>query len=200
MTTKVDVLGTENTLQAKQKVETEVINMNDFLRTVQSSAYRMAKLSTQNTEDALDIVQDAMMKLIQKYPHKPVNELKPLFYSILSSKLKDWHRKRVFRQQFHWIFSHDEEQGDPLENIASDFDQLPQEWLENQREMTDVLHAITTLSERQRQVLLLRQWQGFSVEETAQILKISNGSVKTHLHRANQAINSMVKDQHEVQS
>jgi RNA polymerase sigma-70 factor (ECF subfamily) len=169
-----------------------VAAMNDFLKRIQKPAYRMAKLSTRNTEDALDIVQDAMLKLLQKYPDKPERELKPLFYRILTTKLTDWHRKRNFRNQFHWFFSDEQENDKPLENLASDFNQSPEYLLENEQDMISILQGLMALSERQRQVFILRQWQGFSVEETAAIMNCSSGSVKTHLHRANQAMQAWV--------
>jgi len=166
----------------------QTMTLDEFLRSVQKPAYRMAKLSTLNNEDALDLVQDAMAKLIEKYTHKPIGELKALFYTILSSKLKDWHRKRVFRSQFHVLLGQVEEAGNPIELLANDFAQTPEDWLSDNRQMAEVLSALSQLSEKQRQVILFRSWQGFSVEQTAQIMNCSQGSIKTHLHRANQAL------------
>ena len=164
------------------------VSMDEFLRSIQKPAYRMAQLSTHNTEDALDIVQDSIVKLIQNYGHKPVTELQPLFYRILSSKLTDWHRKKQFRSKFDWLFSNQEEQANPLENLANEFAMTHEDLLSNEREMVDLVLALTELTERQRQVVLLRHWHGFSVSETADILKCSAGSIKTHLHRATQSL------------
>ena len=166
----------------------QTMSMDEFLRSIQKPAYRMAKLSTLNNDDALDLVQDAMAKLFEKYADKPTNELKPLFYTILSSKLKDWHRKRAFRQQFHVLLGKADEEGNPIELLANDFAQSQEDWLADKRQMSEVLVALSQLSEKQRQVLLFRSWQGFSVAETAKIMQCSEGSVKTHLHRANQAL------------
>lgn len=166
----------------------QTMSMDEFLRSVQKPAYRMAKLSTLNNDDALDLVQDAMAKLFEKYSDKPTAELKPLFYTILSSKLKDWHRKRAFRQQFHVLLGKPDEEGNPIELLANDFAQTQEDWLSDKRQMSEVLLALSQLSEKQRQVILFRSWQGFSVADTAQIMNCSEGSVKTHLHRANQAL------------
>ena len=86
-----------NNVVVEEQSKTSPVSLDEFLRTIQKPAYRMAQLSTHNTEEALDIVQDAIVKLLQNYRHKPVSELKPLFYSILSSKLTDWHRKKELK-------------------------------------------------------------------------------------------------------
>ena len=75
--------------------------MEQFLASVEKKAFRMAEISTQNADDALDIVQDTMMKLVQKYAHKPPEEWAPLFYRILQSRITDFHRKR--KRQTSWL-------------------------------------------------------------------------------------------------
>lgn len=197
MTAQIDSIDANAQIEPKSVHRLSVAAMNEFLRQIQKPAYRMAKLSTHNTEDALDLVQDAMMKLVQKYPDKPEAELKPLFYRILTTKLTDWHRKRNFRNQFHWFFSSAQDDENPLENLASDFDRSPENLLESEQDMMAVLQGLMELSERQRQAFILRQWQGFSVEETASIMNCSKGSIKTHLHRANQAMQVWVGNQDE---
>ena len=177
-----------NNVVVEEQSKTSPVSLDEFLRTIQKPAYRMAQLSTHNTEEALDIVQDAIVKLLQNYRHKPVSELKPLFYSILSSKLTDWHRKKQFRSKFDWLFTHQEDEANPLENLASEFAMSHEELITNEREMVYLVSALSDLTERQRQVVLLRHWHGFSVLETADILKCSAGSVKTHLHRATQSL------------
>ena len=176
--------------------------MDDFLRSIQKPAYRMASISTQSREDALDLVQDAMVKLLQNYSDKPAEELKPLFYRILSSKLTDWHRKRQFRSKFHWLLGSQDEEHNLIETIAVDLGLSIEDALVQEQDMVELFTALSELSERQRQVVLLRHWQGFSVQETADILNCSTGSIKTHLHRATQMLKSnaeimLSEDNHE---
>ncbi len=173
-----------NNLMVDVTAVTEQATLDDFLRSIQKPGYRMAQLSTRNTEEALDVLQDAILKLLQNYRHKPVAELKPLFYSILTSKLTDWHRKRQFRSKFNWILNQQEDEADPIENMAAEFDMSTEQLLSTEREMVTLVSAISELSERQRQALLLRHWHGYSEQETASIMQCSTGSVKTHLHRA----------------
>ena len=68
--------------------------MDDFLASVERQAFRMAGFATRNDDEALDIVQDAMLKLVRKYSNRSAQEWPPLFYRILSNAITDWHRQR----------------------------------------------------------------------------------------------------------
>ena len=52
----------------------------------------MAQIATGNKEEALDIVQDAMFKLVEKYASRDGEEWAPLFHRILQSRIHDWYR------------------------------------------------------------------------------------------------------------
>ena len=159
--------------------------LDQFLAEVERPAYRMAQVSTRHPDDALDIVQDAMIKLVEKYADKPREEWRPLFYAILHSRITDYHRKKSLTGRlFSWLGSDDDEspveEGSttegPLEQLTGDF---------TLEQLNDALHGLPT---RQQQVFMLRTWQGFSVAETAGILKCSEGTVKTHLSRATETL------------
>ena len=60
----------------------------------------------------------------------------------------------------------------------------PEEQINDEEQSASLLNTIENLSERQRQALMLRLWEGFSVAETASIMGCSEGSVKTHFSRA----------------
>lgn len=156
-------------------------DLDRFLATVERQAFRTAVIATRNEDDAFDIVQDAMIKLVEKYAHKPEAEWRPLFFTILHSRITDYHRKRSLTSRlFQWLGPDDEddvsETGESLEG--------PVEKMMEALTIDRLLAGLDSLSTRQQQVFLLRVWQGFSVAETASILKCSEGSVKTHLARA----------------
>ena len=171
-------------------------DLDRFLASVEKQAFRTAVISTRNEDDAFDIVQDAMIKLVEKYAHKPEAEWRPLFFTILHSRITDYHRRRTLTSRlFSWLGPEEDEQvGDRGESFDGPIEKLL-EALTIERLQT----AIDSLSPRQQQVFLLRTWQGFSVAETAKILKCSEGSIKTHLARAMSAVMQSINldDEHE---
>ena len=139
-------------------------------------------------DDALDIVQDSMLGLVQKYANKPASEWPPLFYRIMHSRINDWHRKHKVRSKWmSWIGlgkADSEEIGDPLENIADPVAREPQQYLQSELSIKKLESAIQALPRRQQQAFLLRSWEGLSVADTATAMVCSQGSVKTHCSRA----------------
>ena len=159
--------------------------LDRFLASVEKQASRMAQISTRNADDALDIVQDAMIKLVEKYGDKPEAEWRPLFFAILNSRITDFHRKQTLTGRiFSWVGVGDDDED---MEIGTTFEG-PEEKLLESMTIERLQAALEALPMRQQQVFLLRNWQGFSVAETAGILKLSEGSVKTHMSRATDAL------------
>lgn len=159
--------------------------LEDFLISVERRAFRMAEMSTRNREDALDIVQDAMMQLASKYAKKPAEQWAPLFYRILNNRIMDFHRRNTTQSRWRvWFSSNDDEEGyDPLEHVPNDT-LGPSDAVDLEDSVERVDHLLKNMSPRQRQAFLLRAWEGMDVAETAKIMKCSQGSVKTHYSRA----------------
>ncbi len=158
--------------------------MDAFLKSVEKQAYRIALIGTGQPEDALDLVQESMIKLVAKYADKPEGELKALFYRILHNQIKDFQRKRTVRSRwFSWL-SDDESEEDPLQKIADPSEQGPEHRLKVDGAFAELEDALKELSFRQQQVFLLRSWEELSVTETSQVMGCSEGSVKTHYSRA----------------
>ena len=156
----------------------------EFYREVERRAFRMAEIETRNASDAIDLVQDAMEALMQKYVRKPREEWRPLFYRILQNKIKDWQRKSIVRQRLHVARSNDESETDVIDKQAESSMKGPDQQYVQDVSMQRLQVALNRRSSRQRQTFLLRIWEGFDVAETARIMGCSAGSVKTHLSRA----------------
>ena len=156
----------------------------EFYRAIERRAYRMAEIETRNASDAIDLVQDAMEALMQKYVRKPPEEWRPLFYRILQNKIKDWRRKSFVRQRFHVMRSSDESEAEIVETQIESSTISPEQQYAQDMSLDRLQSALNRLSSRQRQTFLLRVWEGFDVAETARIMGCSTGSVKTHLSRA----------------
>lgn len=155
-----------------------------FLAGVERRAYRMARIATGNSDEALDIVQDAMLKLVEKYGDRSEAELGPLFHCILQSRIRDWYRRSSVRNRFRsWLGSDDDDE-DALQLVADPAGRSPDEILEARGGIEALDAALATLPLRQQQVFLLRAWEGLDVKDTARAMNCAEGSVKTHYSRA----------------
>lgn len=160
--------------------------LNDFLASVEKQAFVMAKFATGDPDAALDIVQDAMFKLVQQYGTRPEEQWRPLFFKILHNRITDQHRKRGFMQRMSQWFGIESDNGenvDVVDQLASD-EFLPEDLAASDDTGVALREAFRLLPKQQQQVFSLRMWQGLTVEETAIALSVSGGSVKTHLSRA----------------
>ncbi|MFW5431203.1 MAG: RNA polymerase sigma factor [Methylophilaceae bacterium] len=172
--------------------------MQVFLADIEHRAFRMAQIATGNRDDALDIVQDAMMKLVQKYSSHDETSWKPLFYSILQSRILDWHRRQKVRNRFRsWLYRDDDVHEDPIEQQPTEVGDSPDFQLQDAQFMQDLEAALQSLPIRQQQVFLLRLWEGLDISETAQAMQCSESSVKTHYARALAKLREALKE-HQV--
>ena len=173
--------------------------MDLFLASVERRAFRMAQIAVANTEDALDIVQDAMLELVKRYADKPQSNWKPLFYRILMSRIRDCYRRRSVRNRWRsWLQSVRREDSatepDPMEALPAPAQSNPDTRVIVRDAMAALDKAVQALPLRQQQAFLLRAWEGFSVRETATAMSCSEGSVKTHYSRAIHTLRNQLGD------
>ena len=164
-------------------------------------AYKQALFAVRNEDAALDIVQDTMLKLAEKYAAKPLAELPMLFQRILQNTIRDYYRRQKVRSLWTTLFSAlspgDDEEHDPLETLrpadTSKRADGPPEQLEQAQILAIIEQALESLPGRQRQAFLLRYWEDMDVAETAAVMGCSQGSVKTHCSRATHALAAILK-------
>jgi RNA polymerase sigma-70 factor (ECF subfamily) len=169
-----------------------VHDFEGFLANVERRAFRMAELALGHREDALDAVQEAMIRLL-RYRSRPAQEWTPLFWGILRRQLADRHRRNAVRRRVLAFFGRDGEGPDPLE-LLPDPNQDPARRLQQDGAWTALGLAVRALPRRQRECYLLRELQGLDVAATAAAMGCSEGSVKTHLSRALQALRKQLED------
>ena len=178
--------------------------LSDFLAEVERRAYKQALFGVRDDHAALDIVQDAMLKLAEKYGDRPAVELPLLFQRILQNVIRDFYRRQKVRALWTTpvsaLFGSDnDEDHDPLEAIevetaSTSFESPPQQ-LARAQVLALIEKALEKLPTRQRQAFLLRYWEEMDVAEAAQIMGCSEGSVKTHCSRATHALAAILDKQ-----
>lgn len=173
--------------------------MDQFLATVERQAFRMAQIATGSTEDALDIVQDAMFGLVRRYSSKPEAAWRSLFFRILQSRIRDWYRRTAVRNRWRvwlhgWRDQDEDAVEDPIARLADPAPNNPADNLVSGDSMAALEVALRNLPLRQQQAFLLRTWEGMSVAETAAAMRCSAGSVKTHYSRAVHSLRERLED------
>jgi RNA polymerase sigma-70 factor (ECF subfamily) len=172
--------------------------LSDFLKSVEKRAFKRTAYTVRDEDAALDIVQDSMIRLSEKYADRPPAELPLLFQRILSNATMDWFRRQKVRNavmQNLSDFESDSDDGgdfDLLESLESAEGLLGAESAADQVARVQILQSIETeigqLPTRQREAFLLRYWEELDVAETAMVMGCSEGSVKTHCSRAVHAL------------
>jgi RNA polymerase sigma-70 factor (ECF subfamily) len=172
--------------------------LSAFLEGVERRAFKQAVFAVRDEEAALDIVQDAMLRLAEKYGHRPAEELPLLFHRIMQNAIRDWYRRQKVRSLWTTLLSSlgagrgEEDDYDPLETLeaadGSNVEESPAVQLERSQVLEIIEQEISKLPSRQREAFVMRYWEELDVAETARAMGCSEGSVKTHCSRATHAL------------
>jgi RNA polymerase sigma-70 factor, ECF subfamily len=178
--------------------------LSDFLKSVERRAFKRVVYAIRDEDSALDVVQDAMIRLAEKYIDRPATELPLLFQRILSNATMDWFRRQKVRRANVRNFSEFESAGgdsgfDLLENLIVQEDtgltENPASRLSREQTLIAIDAEVSKLPTRQREAFLLRYWEELDVAETAEVMGCSQGSVKTHCSRAVHTLSAALKTQ-----
>lgn len=173
-----------------------------FLKGIERRAFKQAVFAVRDDEAALDIVQDAMLRLAEKYGHRPAAELPLLFHRIVQNAVRDWFRRQKVRSLWTTLLSSlsggsDDDDRDPLDTLevadGANRPETPAQQLEQSQVIEIIEQELARLPERQRQAFIMRYWEELDVAETAKAMGCSEGSVKTHCSRATHALASALK-------
>ena len=177
--------------------------LSDFLAQVERRAFKQAAYAVRDDHAALDIVQDAMMRLAEKYGTRPATEFPMLFQRILQNTIRDYYRRYKVRATWTTQLSSlltgkdGAEDSDPLETLAPEEGSNqalgPSDHLEKSQLIVLIEDELKKLPPRQREAFLLRYWEELDVAETAQAMGCSEGSVKTHCSRATHTLATALK-------
>ena len=158
----------------------------------------MAQFASGNQEEALDIVQDAMLAFVSKYSDHPESEWMPLFYRVVQSRIIDWQRRSLVRNRLRQWFGHsedsDEQDENPIDMLVDKKAVSIESKLIGDEFTVSLEAALRNLPLRQRQAFLLRAWEELSTQQTATAMGCSQGSVKTHYSRALHALRTCLEE------
>jgi RNA polymerase sigma-70 factor (ECF subfamily) len=182
-------LGREGALDSGALIEA-------FLREVEARAYRIALVNVRERDEALDVVQDAMIRLVRHYRHRPSSEWPPLFYRILKNRIRDVQRRRAVRSRVLSFFggTASEEPHDPLAEAPAPRGDGPLERVTADDAMQALEKALAARPVRQREAFSLRNFEGLDVAQTAAAMGCTEGSVKTHYSRAVHRLREVLRD------
>lgn len=174
--------------------------LSAFLEGVEKRAFRQVMYTLRNEETALDVVQDAMLKLSVSYGDRPCTEFPMLFQRILRNATHDVLRRQKVRNMWVTLFSalfKDPDEDDPLDRLMSDASRTETNTPHGEYERSSVMQAIereiARLPQRQREAFVMRYWEEMDIAETAAAMGCSEGSVKTHCSRATQTLAAALK-------
>jgi RNA polymerase sigma-70 factor (ECF subfamily) len=176
---------------ASTQTSTSEQRLRFFMQDVTGRALVMMENATQGHNGiAMDLVQEAFISLHKSYADKSTEEWYPLFYTILNNKLQDWRRKEARRASPFSLFRKVDLDSDDEEamEIVDESTPNPLQFLDQDVTIEEIQEAISQLPVRQQQAFMLRAWEGFDTQTTASIMNCSEGSVKTHYHRAIQGL------------
>ena len=187
-------------MNSKSTESNTLESMDAFLASVERRAYKHALYAVRNEENALDIVQDAMLNLVQSYSDKPPAEWPMLFTRILQNAIHNHFRRNKVRDYWTPNFSQfdtseAEEESNSMDVIEAIMNKnvdragfSTEDVVTREQILNKIEELIKNLPTRQREAFLLRYWEDLSVTETAEAMGCSEGSVKTHCSRAAHAL------------
>jgi len=164
--------------------------LNQFFRDVEGRAFRIAEIAVRDRDEALDLVQDAMIRLARNYADRDGDEWTPLFYRILQNGIRDWHRHRAVKRKVMVFFGRGgaDDDYDPVAAAPDPAGRTPEAEIDGRAAMQALESAIRELPARQQEAFMLRNFEGLDVAGTAAAMGVSDGSVKTHYSRAVHAL------------
>jgi RNA polymerase sigma-70 factor, ECF subfamily len=181
--TRADSAGPYDERQLLLRVQAGEVEAFDLLvQRYLPKARVIARRLMQNPDDADDLVQDAFLRALERIATFDVSRaFEPWFNRLLVNLGLDWQRKRSVRRT---------ESYDPDMFAGGS---RPDREVERSELRSSLQHALEQLPDRQRLIVTLFEVDGHSTEEVASMLKVSQVTVRWHLHQARKALREMLK-------
>ena len=160
------------------------------------SAYVLALQLLRDPDDALDVSQEAMLRFFTHLDRFDARRpVKPWLLAIVRNQARDlWRRRKVRRAE-----SLDEEGGD-LSLRLVDLDADPERDASRAQLRRRIWRALSELSDKKREILVLRDYHDLTYAEIASTLRVPIGTVMSRLHGARKALREVVAAEREEPS
>ena len=170
----------------------------EILKTYEKKVFNLALRMMGNHEDANDLAQEAFIRVYQSiHTFRGDARFSTWLYRIATNVCLDELRKRSRRKTESLDVPVQTQDGSVLREVP-DWTDNPEEALDRQGIREMVRQGIETLPEEQKIALILRDLQGHTYEEIAEILHISLGTVKSRINRGRQALKSIFLNDREL--
>ena len=167
----------------RRVLDGDVNAFEDLVAAYEKNVYNLALRMTGNAQDAEDMAQEAFIKAYNSLPgFRGDSKFSVWLYRIVSNVCLDFLRRQNRRPASS--LSQEDEDGEETQLDIPDESQSPELLLERSLTQEAVQRGLQSLSDEQRQILLLREIQGLSYEEIGQALALEEGTVKSRIFRA----------------
>ncbi|HEX7120660.1 MAG TPA: sigma-70 family RNA polymerase sigma factor [Longimicrobiales bacterium] len=149
----------------------------ELVRRHMRRAFSIAYRILEHREDAEDVVQDAFLRALERFDTlERGRPFGPWLYRIVVNRALNVRRGRSIRRT------------EPIPEHASSDAAAPDGAAERAELLRRLAEAAEALPERQRTIVQLSELEGFTSAEVAEILGVSDGTVRWHLHRARRTL------------
>ena len=165
-----------------------------LVKEYEKNAYNLALRMTGNSEDAADMAQEAFIKAYNSLTaFRGDSKFSVWLYRIVSNVCLDFLRSRSRKQTVSLSTENDD--GEEVELDIADETHSPEQLLDRSLTRDAVRRGLAALPPDHREILLLREIQGLSYEEIADVLGLEAGTVKSRIFRARKKLCSfLIKD------
>jgi RNA polymerase sigma-70 factor, ECF subfamily len=159
-----------------------------FERRIYSAAFAILR----NEADAEDAAQEAILKAFTHIGQFRGDARFSTWLTQITVNEALMRKRRNHSEVMEPIGEHQEEDGSYTPRDFADWREIPSEALERKEVRQRLADAVAMLTQKYREVFVLRDIQHLSIEDTAEALGISRASVKTRLLRARLMLRDML--------
>ena len=190
----MEILGSQEVSLIKQSKAGDIKSFEQLIAKHQKKAFNIAYRMLGNLEDANDVTQEALVKAykgIKKFKGK--SSFSTWLYAIVNNACIDFIRKNRKANIIYLDREYETGEGTCKIQLGSN-ENTPEQLFEKKEVQRLVRESIGELGYDYRRIIVLRDVEGFSYKEIAQILDCPEGTVKSRISRARSSLKTIIKE------